>query len=189
VAVALANRPRVLLADEPTGELDTESAGRLFDAFRRVNRELGTTIVLVTHDPLVAEHVGRTVAIRDGRTSVETLRRAGDGEAGLVEEEFAVLDRAGRLQLPRAHVEALGLHRRVRLRLEGDHIGIWPDSRGTRPPTASAAIPATASGAAPASPAAGPEAPPAPPPAGAAVPPRAPLRDDGPRYRERPPRG
>ena len=42
-------------------------------------------------------------------------------------EEFAVLDRAGRLQLPRAHLDALGLERRVRLRLEDDHIEIWPD--------------------------------------------------------------
>ncbi len=125
VAVALANRPAVLLADEPTGELDTDSASELFEALRRVNRDLGTTIVLVTHDPLVAEHVGRTVSIRDGRTSTETLRGR-DGVAVALEEEFAVLDGAGRLQLPRAQVEALGLRRRVRLRLEGDHIGIWP---------------------------------------------------------------
>jgi ABC-type lipoprotein export system ATPase subunit len=128
VAVALANRPNVLLADEPTGELDTVSAGELFDALRGVNRELGTTIVLVTHDPLVAEHVGRTVAIRDGRTSSETLRRSGDGASGeLTSEEFAVLDQSGRLQLPKAHVDALGLERRVRLRLEQDHIGVWAD--------------------------------------------------------------
>lgn len=196
VAVALANRPPVLLADEPTGELDTESAGRLFDAFRRVNRELGTTIVLVTHDPLVAEHVGRTVAIRDGRTSVETLRRAGEGEAGLVEEEFAVLDRAGRLQLPRAHVEALGLHRRVRLRLEGDHIGIWPDREVARHlpvpggSDAAAAGPAAGSvtGGAPAvEPSA---ASPAPPNGAPRVPPRAPQRDgSGASRRERPPHG
>lgn len=132
LAVALANRPPVLLADEPTGELDTDSASELFEAIRRVSSELGTTVVLVTHDPLVARHVQRTVAIRDGRTSVETLRRAGEGTAAPVEEEFAVLDGAGRLQLPRAHVEALGLHRRVRLRLAGDHIGIWPD-RGAVP--------------------------------------------------------
>jgi ABC-type lipoprotein export system ATPase subunit len=126
VAVALANRPAVLLADEPTGELDTASAGELFDALRLVNRELGTTIVLVTHDPLVADHVMRTVAIRDGRTSSETLRRAGDGSS-MTSEEFAVLDQSGRLQLPRGHVDALRLKRRVRLRLEDDHIGVWPD--------------------------------------------------------------
>jgi putative ABC transport system ATP-binding protein len=139
VAVALANRPAVLLADEPTGELDTESASLLFEALRRVNGELGTTIVLVTHDPLVAEHVGRTIAIRDGRTSTETLRQGGGASAELLEEEFAVLDRAGRLQLPRAHVEALGLRRRVRLRLEGDHIAIWPDlGHAQRPASATA---------------------------------------------------
>ncbi|MCU0477786.1 MAG: ABC transporter ATP-binding protein [Chloroflexi bacterium] len=190
VAVALANRPRVLLADEPTGELDTESASQLFEALRRVNRELRTTIVLVTHDPLVAEHVGRTVAIRDGRTSTETLRRSGVDAGGLVEEEFAVLDRAGRLQLPRAHVEALGLHRRVRLRLEGDHIGIWPDDGGAArapamtAPSPGAPPPGASPGAPPpgASPGASPGAPlpgaspgaPEPPP-----PPRAPQRAAG----------
>jgi len=126
VAVALANRPPVLLADEPTGELDTASAGELFDALRRVNRELGTTIVLVTHDPLVSTHVGRTIAIRDGRTSTETLRRT-DGAVDHAGEEFVVLDSAGRMQLPRAHIEALGLAHRVRLHLEDDHVGVWPD--------------------------------------------------------------
>jgi len=126
VAVALANRPPVLLADEPTGELDTASAGELFDALRRVNRELGTTIVLVTHDPLVSTHVGRTIAIRDGRTSTETLRRT-DGSVDHAGEEFVVLDSAGRMQLPRAHIEALGLAHRVRLQLEDDHVGVFPD--------------------------------------------------------------
>lgn len=130
VAVALANRPPVLLADEPTGELDTASAGELFGALQRVNAELGTTIVLVTHDPLVANHVRRTIAIRDGRTSTETLRGADGAGVSGHGEEFAVLDGAGRLQLPRAHVEALGLRHRVRLRLEDDHVGVWPDGSG-----------------------------------------------------------
>jgi ABC-type lipoprotein export system ATPase subunit len=185
VAVALANRPAVLLADEPTGELDTESASLLFEALRRVNAELGTTIVLVTHDPLVAEHVGRTVAIRDGRTSTETLRRGGGAAAGLLEEEFAVLDRAGRLQLPRAHVEALGLRRRVRLRLEGDHIGIWPDLGHAQRPAAAEPAPGTPSGSAggPA-PVGGPASVGEPAPAAEAAtvaPPRTPQRaDDGP---------
>jgi ABC-type lipoprotein export system ATPase subunit len=130
IAVALANEPEVLLADEPTGELDTDTSHEVFELMRRVNREVGTTIVIVTHDPLVSEQVQRTVAIRDGRTSSETLRRTAmgdDGDHQVIAEEFAVLDRAGRLQLPRAHVEALELERRVRLRLEPDHIGVWPD--------------------------------------------------------------
>ncbi|TMD32166.1 MAG: ABC transporter ATP-binding protein [Chloroflexi bacterium] len=135
IAVALANGPEVVLADEPTGELDSETSAEVFALLRRVNAEHGTTIVVVTHDPLVADQVGRTVAIRDGRTSSETVRRTelvGDGHQ-VVAEEFAVLDRAGRLQLPRAHVEALSLRDRVRLRLEADHVGVWPDrSAGSR---------------------------------------------------------
>jgi ABC-type lipoprotein export system ATPase subunit len=136
VATALANRPSVLLADEPTGELDSDSAGELFETLRGVNRELGVTTVVFTHDPLVSEQVQRTVGIRDGRTSTETLRRLEQGPAGeerLVAEELAVLDRAGRLQLPRDYVNALALERRVRLVLEGDHVGIWPAERNGEP--------------------------------------------------------
>ena len=136
--MALANEPAVLLADEPTGELDSATSAEVFGLLRQVNAELGTTIVVVTHDGLVAEQVYRTVAIRDGRTSTETVRRTEqteEGEHRVIAEEFAVLDRAGRLQLPRAHVEALGLKHRVRLRLEDDHVGVWPDEPRDRRPT------------------------------------------------------
>jgi ABC-type lipoprotein export system ATPase subunit len=132
IAVALANRPAVLLADEPTGELDTVTARDVFDALRLANEQLGVTIVVVTHDPLVSDQVQRTISIRDGRTSTETLRRravSSGGEHDLVAQEYAVLDRLGRLQLPRAAVDALGLERRVRVVLEEDHISIWPDRR------------------------------------------------------------
>ena len=135
IAVALANDPSVLLADEPTGELDSATAGEIFALLRKVNAELGTTVVIVTHDALVAEQVQRTIAIRDGRTSTETVRRtelADDGAHRVIAEEFAVLDRAGRLQLPRSHVETLELKNRVRLRLEDDHVGVWPDQAGER---------------------------------------------------------
>lgn len=130
IAVALANKPRVVFADEPSGELDTQTAGEIFDVLRRLNEEEGVTVVVVTHDPLVAEHVNRTVAIRDGRTSSEVLRRTeinAVGEHRVVSEEFAVLDRVGRLQLPHDFVEALELERRVRLTLDPDHINVWPD--------------------------------------------------------------
>jgi energy-coupling factor transporter ATP-binding protein EcfA2 len=132
----------VLLADEPTGELDSATAREVFALLNRVNRELGTTVVIVTHDALVARHVPRTVAIRDGRTSTETVRRnvrGADGIARVEEEEFAVLDRVGRLQLPRAYVERLGLAHRVRLQPESDHVVIWPDSPADGPPAANAA--------------------------------------------------
>jgi ABC-type lipoprotein export system ATPase subunit len=130
IAIALANEPALILADEPTGELDTTTAREIFELFRDVNHRLGVTIVVVTHDPLVSEQVSRTVAIRDGRTSTETLRRRALTEAGdhhVIAEEYAVLDRVGRLQLPRSHVDTLDLKRRVRLVLQDDHIEIWPD--------------------------------------------------------------
>jgi hypothetical protein len=84
----------------------------------------------------VSEQVSRTVAIRDGRTSTETLRRQASAEAGghVISQEYAVLDRVGRLQLPHAYVEALGLERRARLELEADHIGVWPDHSRYAPP-------------------------------------------------------
>jgi ABC-type lipoprotein export system ATPase subunit len=132
IAIALANSPQILFADEPTGELDTKTSAEIFAVLRRVNESEGVTIVVVTHDPLVAEHVRRTVSIRDGRTSSEVLRRtevSEHGEHQIVAEEFAVLDRVGRLQLPADYVDALGLGRRVRLHLEVDHISIWPDKR------------------------------------------------------------
>ena len=130
IAVALANGPAVVLADEPTGELDRATASEVFAVLRRVNKELGTTMVIVTHDPLVSEQVARTVAMRDGRASTETVWRsemADDGAHRVVAEEFAVLDRAGRLQLPRAHVQALHLSDRVRLQLGEDHVRVSPD--------------------------------------------------------------
>ncbi|MCX4236561.1 ABC transporter ATP-binding protein [Streptomyces sp. NPDC020707] len=131
IAVALANDPAVLLADEPTGELDSHTAEQIFAAFRTANERLGTTIVIVTHDQAVASEVRRTVAIRDGRTSTEVLRRtevdATTGHETVVAREYAMLDRAGRLQLPAEYTEALGMRDRVALELEPDHIGVWPD--------------------------------------------------------------
>ncbi|MEV6349766.1 ABC transporter ATP-binding protein [Actinoplanes sp. NPDC051851] len=131
IAVALANEPRVLFADEPTGELDTATSAQVFEALRHVNRELGVTVVVVTHDPEVSGQVERTVAIRDGRTSSEVLRRtatAENGDTHVIAEEYAVMDRAGRVQVPREYREALALTRRVRLALEADHVTIKPDA-------------------------------------------------------------
>jgi ABC-type lipoprotein export system ATPase subunit len=132
IATACANDPRLLLADEPTGELDSNTAGDVFDALRAVNRDLGTTVLIVTHDIEVAGQVDRTVAIRNGRTSTETLREAlqsqegSAAEPGRREVEYAVLDRNGRLQLPARMTERLGMHERVRLDERTDHIGVWP---------------------------------------------------------------
>jgi ABC-type lipoprotein export system ATPase subunit len=133
IGVALANEPAVLLADEPTGELDTDTSHQVFAALRTANEELGVTVLVVTHDPLVSEQVRRTVAIRDGRISTEVLRRmqtGDDGHESDVAQEFAVLDRAGRLQVPRDYIATLGIRDRVRLTLEPDHFSAWPDATG-----------------------------------------------------------
>jgi ABC-type lipoprotein export system ATPase subunit len=135
IGIALANQPSVLLADEPTGELDSDSANEVFAAMRTANAALGVTILVVTHDQQVSDQVRRTIAIRDGKISSEVLRRttidAGGQEAD-VAQEYSVLDRAGRLQIPRDFIESLGMRDRVLLALEPDHVGVWPDSPGRR---------------------------------------------------------
>lgn len=139
LAVAVANDPEVLFADEPTGELDEATGAEVFAALRTLNAELGLTIMVVTHDSTVAGQVRRTVSIRDGRTSSEvrrTTRIGADGREEFVAQEYAVLDRVGRLQLPAAFVERLQMRDRVRLNLEPDHVQVWPghdDDAGSRP--------------------------------------------------------
>lgn len=137
IATALANDPEVLLADEPTGELDSRTAQEVFRALQTANTQLGATVLVVTHDPAVSHQVQRTVAIRDGRTSSETLRHDAADESGNTVRhavEYAVLDRAGRVQLPREMTQQHQMRDRVLLRSSSDHIGIWPDRDGaTRP--------------------------------------------------------
>lgn len=67
IARALANRPSLILADEPTGNLDSKSSNAIIDELRRLNRETGATIVIVTHNPEIAELTDRTITVRDGR--------------------------------------------------------------------------------------------------------------------------
>jgi len=145
IAIGLANRPPLLLADEPTGAVDTATASTIYGIFRRLNKEYGTTVVIVSHDPAIAFRVDRVVAIRDGRTSTETVRRQAEGaesEEGQVaeeqsHEEFVVMDAAGRIQIPRDYVERLGLGRRVRVDMEDGRI-VVKAAAGDQGPTASA---------------------------------------------------
>ena len=134
IAIALANKPSLLLADEPTGSVDRKTADVIFDLFRSLNREMNQTIVVVTHDQYLSRLVSRVVAIRDGRTSSEFLMRQSYAERfaemraqGLAanddcnehsHDELAVLDRNGRLQLPREYLEALGIHGRDMMKVE-----------------------------------------------------------------------
>ena len=119
IAIALANNPKLLLADEPTGSVDRNTADYILDMFRELNEQLGITIVIVTHDKTLAKKVNRVVSIRDGKTSSERimkedyLNKINDASLdwGSIEtqEEYAVLDRAGRLQIPREMLDELGV--------------------------------------------------------------------------------
>lgn len=121
IAVAMANQPALLLADEPTGQVDSEATNTIFDAMTQLNHEYGVTIVIVTHDTDVAERVERVVGMRDGRIISEVQRRIDTSD----EREYAILDRSGRLQLPQTFIEELALQERVQLELHHDHIGIY----------------------------------------------------------------
>jgi peptide/nickel transport system ATP-binding protein len=126
LGVALANNPELVLADEPTGQLDSESAEKMFDALREINQLYDTTIIIVTHDPEVAARVDRVVGIRDGRTSTEIRRERSHVDGSVLEEEWVILDRTGRMQIPQVYVDALAIRGRVKVRLEPDHVSVWP---------------------------------------------------------------
>lgn len=145
IAIGLANNPPLLLADEPTGAVDTYTTDAIMEVFQRFNRELGLTIVIVTHDRQLSHAVNRVVAIRDGKTSSEFLRRQAYREAlehdveqsaelfpesGQTHEEFVLVDKVGRLQIPHHDLEELGIkpNSRLRVRTEDGRLVIEPVS-------------------------------------------------------------
>lgn len=128
IAIALANNPKLLLADEPTGAVDRRTADDILDMFRKLNEELGITIVIVTHDKELASKVNRVISIRDGKTSSERIMRSEykkrleditiDWNEEQVQEEFVVLDRAGRIQIPSELLQEMGMNgNKVKLEL------------------------------------------------------------------------
>lgn len=149
LAIALANHPPVVLADEPTGSIDTENTANILQVFDDVRRRLGVTIIIVTHDQSLAASVDRYVAISDGKTSTESIRRNGsvnlserkefvDPSAVLTfedeekddeaesHEHYVLLDSAGRLQLSEETRETYGIGKRVKMVEEEDRIVILP---------------------------------------------------------------
>ncbi|MBR1740065.1 MAG: ATP-binding cassette domain-containing protein [Ruminococcus sp.] len=140
IAIALSNSPKLLLADEPTGSVDTKTSRMILDIFKELNKSEGITVVIVTHDLKLANHIDRVVAIRDGRTSSEIVRKRsyaedlgelgsmmpGDEDGEDTHEELAVLDRSGRLQLPKEYMQDLGIRGgdKVRVELDAERGGI-----------------------------------------------------------------
>ncbi len=121
IAIALANNPKLLLADEPTGSVDRKTANYILDVFRKLNQEMGLTIVIVTHDVDLSKKVQRVVSIRDGKTSSERILKTSFEEALRnnhlsdwseeedTQEEYVILDRAGRVQIPRELLNQMGI--------------------------------------------------------------------------------
>ena len=135
IAIALANNPKLLLADEPTGSVDRNTADYILDMFRDLNKQLGVTIVIVTHDKTLAKKVNRVVSIRDGKTSSERiikedyLNKLNDASLDWsdieTQEEFVVLDRVGRLQIPKELLNELGVEgNKVKLGMQDGKIVI-----------------------------------------------------------------
>ncbi len=130
IAIGLSNQPPLLLADEPTGELDDQTGHEILELLNKVNQDLDTTIVIVTHDPAIATSVGRAVAIKDGKTSTETTRevsserRLGGDTTGT--EEFLLIDSAGSVQIPRDMLDNLNIERRVRVDVNNGKVTLEP---------------------------------------------------------------
>lgn len=136
IAIALANSPEILLADEPTGAVDTKTTAQIMNLFHTVNTEFGITTVIVTHDRQLSHMVPRVVTISDGRIGTEFIRReeidmesdeimdatAGHDQGSHV--EYGFIDGRKRLFLPENYLAAVGLKEKskVRILIEGDQL-------------------------------------------------------------------
>ena len=133
IGVSLANQPPLLLADEPTGELDTANAVQVFELLRTLNRSFGVTVIIVSHYPGVAQFVDRVVHIRDGRISSETISTASYQRDGARrEDEFLVVDEAGRLQLPQEYAGRFRERGLARVDLQDGRITLRPPDADVR---------------------------------------------------------
>lgn len=127
IAIALANNPKLILADEPTGAVDTKNTYRIMELFEKLNKDLGVTIVIVTHDLKIASMVERVIFISDGMIGSEMLKKE-DYQKRLSQlndiaqpteshEEYAVIDNKGRIKIPEEYIEAMKIQGGERLKI------------------------------------------------------------------------
>lgn len=118
IAVALANDPKILLADEPTGAVDSKTSAYIQDLFRKLNRELGVTVIIVTHDMKLADKTDRVVMISDGKIGTEKIIKdqykkkldaMEDEDDTDAHEVYSIMDKAHRVQLSNEMLKAAGI--------------------------------------------------------------------------------
>ncbi len=134
LAAAIAHRPKLLVADEPTGELDAANARTAYTLIRELAREEGLTAIVVSHDPQSASIADRVLHIRDGRVSAESVSERGHAEE-------IVLARGGWLRLPEELLRVSGIAGRASARVEDGGIVVSPAAERAAAPDA---IPARA---------------------------------------------
>ena len=134
IAIALANSPKMLLADEPTGSVDTKTAYHILNMLKNLNKELGITIIVVTHDPKVANMVERVISINDGMIGSElhkkiyTYEDMNEKNISLLDakkshDEFVILDKKGRMKIPETIYDEMNL-------VGGQHLQVYKDQDG-----------------------------------------------------------
>ena len=125
IAISLANNPPLLLADEPTGELDDATAAEVMKVFDSINQELNTTIMIVSHDQDIAYKVDRVVLIRDGKLSTEIMRQKSEKNGDEL-EEFIIVDGSGRVQVPKTLLDRTNIERRAKVRIDDKGVILEP---------------------------------------------------------------
>jgi len=134
IAIALANQPQIVLADEPTGSVDSDTTYRLMELFNTLNEELKSTIIIVTHDKKVAKLVKRVISISDGMIGSEMIKketyRDKLQEIGEViihqesHENFAILDSKGRIRIPEEFIAEFNLRSGDRIHISKENLGL-----------------------------------------------------------------
>lgn len=130
IAISLANNPKLLLADEPTGAVDTKTTYKLMELFEKLNSELGVTVVIVTHDMKISSMVNRVISISDGMIGSEMLKKDDYRKklneldnSGDSHEEYGVIDNKGRIKIPEEYIGNMKIKGGERVKIRKSAVG------------------------------------------------------------------